>query len=310
MMDFENDTPAVNPGGQVLLRETRSRYRADIWSLVLLSAGIPHSSRVDQGAYQIVVQDENFLAADYEISRFEEENLHWPPPPPYLQNAESSSVHRNPPTALIMGALLVFYSITGAASHSNEWFNVGSANSRAMIYGGEWWRAVTALTLHADSVHLLGNLLIGGLVIHYLCRNFGTGLGWFLVILSGVAGNVMNAFARGSGHISVGFSTAVFGAVGILCGSRFSRSRHGWLKGLLLPLGAGCALLAMLGSSGRRTDLGAHLWGLLSGLVLGVVAEYIPTPPAGWVRKYRQMLFFVITLSVVYFAWQQALQKM
>lgn len=305
-MDFDNNATLADPPRYVLLRGTNSRYRADIWSLVLLSAGIPHSSRVGAGEYQIVVHHDHFPAAEGEISRFEEENLNWPPPPLYQERLERVSAGYNPPTVMIIGALLIFYSITGAASHANEWFKVGAVNSRAMIYGGEWWRALTALTLHADSVHLLGNLFIGGFVIHFLCRNFGTGLGWFLVMLSGAAGNVLNVLARGSGHLSVGFSTAVFGAVGILCGSRISRSRHGWLKGFLLPLGAGCALLAMLGSSGRRTDLGAHLWGLISGLVLGALAEFIPIPLTERMRKYRQALFFVITVSVVYIAWQQA----
>jgi hypothetical protein len=36
-----------------------------------------------------------------------------------------------------------------------------------------------------------------------------------------------------------------------------------------MPIMAGLALLAFLGSSGERTDLGGHLFGLLSGLIFG-----------------------------------------
>ncbi|MBU0482182.1 MAG: rhomboid family intramembrane serine protease [Proteobacteria bacterium] len=301
----ENENTGAS-AGQLLLLETGSRYRSDVWSLVLLSAGIPHLHRMNDDRFQLEVAEKDYPRAKSEIARFEEENLNWPPPPAYLEATGSVAGHRNPPTALIMGALLVFYTITGPSSHGSEWFKIGAVDSRAMIYGGEWWRALTALTLHSDSVHLAGNLLIGGLVIHYLCRNFGTGFGWFLVIMSGAAGNILNVLARGAGHFSVGFSTAVFGAVGILCGSRASRSRYGWLKGFLLPIGAGCALLAMLGSTGRRTDLGAHLWGLVSGLLLGAAAGLVPVSFTGGQRIYRQSLFFIAAVSLLYFAWQQA----
>ena len=38
-----------------------------------------------------------------------------------------------------------------------------------------------------------------------------------------------------------------------------------------VPLMASAALLAMLGSAGERTDLGAHLFGLLCGLLAGYI---------------------------------------
>ena len=45
---------------------------------------------------------------------------------------------------------------------------------------------------------------------------------------------------------------------------------------MLVPLMAGAGLLAMLGSSGVRTDLGAHLFGLLTGLILGLCIGLLP----------------------------------
>jgi hypothetical protein len=73
-----------------------------------------------------------------------------------------------------------------------------------------------------------------------------------------------------SGHLSVGASTAVFGAVGILCALQAvnaARSGKGW-KRMVLVFGAGVALLAFLGTS-ARSDLGAHLFGFFSGAVMG-----------------------------------------
>jgi len=39
--------------------------------------------------------------------------------------------------------------------------SMGQADAVAMVQGAQWWRAVTALTLHADVVHLVSNLVAG-----------------------------------------------------------------------------------------------------------------------------------------------------
>ena len=44
-----------------------------------------------------------------------------------------------------------------------------------------------------------------------------------------------------------------------------------------LPLAAGAGLLAFLGASGPRTDLGAHFFGLLAGAILGALLLFLPS---------------------------------
>jgi membrane associated rhomboid family serine protease len=158
-----------------------------------------------------------------------------------------------------MGVLLLFFGITGDWADQSHWFDEGAVRGGRILEHGEWWRVLTGLTLHADPVHVFSNAVIGGIVIHFLCKILGSGLGWLLVLLAGCLGNSINIIFQGKFHNAVGFSTAVFGAIGILCGIEVKR-RQG-IKGLLLPLGAGLSLLAMLGSEGERTDFGAHLWG-------------------------------------------------
>ena len=99
-------------------------------------------------------------------------------------------------------------------------------------------------------------------------------------------------------------STAVFAAVGILCGCNLRRFT---LRGVLLPLGAGVGLLAMLGSSGDRTDLGAHLWGLLVGLACGIAWSWLKDHR--WVRLFsgRQLYLLACTIGVVIVSWLKAL---
>lgn len=280
---------------------TRSRYQAELWSLVLLSAGIAHVTEHPAPDYVVMVDRSQAERAGLEINSFELENQHWPPPK--NQGAVADPAVR-PPTVLLMGGLMAFYLVTGPFSQGSEWFRVGAVNSRAILEGGEWWRLVTALTLHSDPVHLLGNVCIGGLVIHFLCQMFGTGRGWFMVMLAGMLANLANVIARGPGHISVGFSTAVFAAVGLLCGGQMKLLN---LRSLLLPVGAGVALLAMLGSSGERTDLGAHLWGLVVGLIMGAIWHWLDSHLNLGRRWGKQGYLLVFTLLFVWLAWAKAL---
>jgi len=146
----------------------------------------------------------------------------------------------------------------------------GSSASR--IVNGEYYRAVTALLLHADIAHLAGNVIGIALFGTAICSLFGWGAGCLMILLSGAAGNLINAMMHQAGHVSIGASTAVFGAIGILAGYQFHDKfrRHTKRAGAWLSLGGGLALLGMLGS-GPFTDIMAHFWGFLAGIGLGVL---------------------------------------
>ncbi len=163
---------------------------------------------------------------------------------------------------------------------------------------------MTALTLHADGQHLLGYLLIGGGFIPMLCRALGSGLDWSLLLLSGSFGNLLNAFLQAPLHRSVGASTAVFGAVGLLAAIHLLRERQRWY----LPLAAALALLALLGSEGENTDLGAHLFGLAVGIVLGLptgdLLRRYGHPPA-WLNALLAFLSLALVAGTWWFAIRQ-----
>jgi len=255
---------------------TASRHLARLWALVLLAVGIPNLLEEAEGGYSLKVPVAQAGRAATELALFGAENRGWPPPK--LLGEVRGDGGSRPPTVLLLGGLLVFYALTGPAEFCSEWFRRGAVDSTAILQHGEWWRLFTALTLHADPVHLLGNLLLGGLVIHFLMRLYGIGLGLFLTILGGGLANLANVAGHGPDHLSVGFSTAVFTAVGLLTGSQLDRQRLG---GIILPLGAGVSLLALLGSEGLHTDLGAHLWGLAVGVALGLCRRLLPGQAAG-----------------------------
>jgi rhomboid protease GluP len=160
-----------------------------------------------------------------------------------------------------------------------RWTEAGLADGQAMLGKGEWWRAITALTLHGDLGHFLANLLTGLMFAVFLQAELGGGVTWLLVIASGALGNAVNAWGyRGQPHFSLGASTAVFGALGLLVAAelharwRSPFTRHRW--SLIVPLGAGLGLLAYLGvgDGHDRVDFMAHGWGFLSGLLIGLAA--------------------------------------
>jgi len=206
----------------------------------------------------------------------------------------------------VCAALLVFFFVTGPRDPELSWFARGSADS-ARILQGELWRAVTALTLHADIAHVLANALVGALFLGAVCGSFGGGFGCALVLLAGAGGNLANAYFQGPDHVSVGASTAVFGAVGLLSGLGVARR---WRlekpeRPLWLPIGAGLAILAMLGTAGTRVDLWAHLFGLLAGALLGTPLGFaLRRPPPSAV----QWIFGASALALLLACWALALR--
>jgi membrane associated rhomboid family serine protease len=148
-----------------------------------------------------------------------------------------------------------------------------SGNAQAgRILDGEWWRSVTALTLHANLPHALSNAVALAVFFGAASGQIGVGATSLLVLLAGAGGNLANAFLRGGLHTSVGASTAIFAAVGLL-GSlaifqRYQNAasrRRAWVA-----IAAALALLGMLGTGGGRVDVVAHLLGFVTGSVLGV----------------------------------------
>lgn len=247
-----------------------TRRQARLRVLVLSARMIPHSTdRFEQG-YQLCVPAEHYAEALRQLQLHSTENRGWPPPLP-LPSAPAEALLGTLTTLTLVGLFydLTLQQINFAGHHPVNWNSLGNAHAD-LIMNGEWWRAVTALTLHADGFHLFGNVMVGGIFIFWLAREFGNGLAWTLCLLVGTTGNLLNAWLQHPAHRSVGASTAVFGVLGIVATYNFLRYRHHLGSRQLLPFAAGCALLAMLGVGEETTDIGAHLFGFGSGLVLGV----------------------------------------
>jgi membrane associated rhomboid family serine protease len=252
-----------------------TRQQVQTWALVLDSRSIPCSMESDGTSWQLLVPEHHRESALRELQLYEEANHNWPPPVPVARQLVENTL----PTVSILILLATFHNLTlmglSLPGHGIlDLQDLGAAHA-ANIKSGQWWLCITALTLHAGPVHLISNLTIGGTFILLLCRELGSGLAWSLLLTSGTLGNLINAWVQSPDHRSVGASTAVFGAVGILASISLVRDRHHLRRRWFIPVAAGLALLAILGTEGKNTDLGAHLFGFVTGTTFGTAAEFL-----------------------------------
>jgi membrane associated rhomboid family serine protease len=251
----------------VVIRRTRQRRGAEDLALVLVALDIPHAVERRDDAWCLVVPWAETGRAEETLAAFERESVSRPPAP--LAPFTMLGAH----VALVLGALFV---VTGPRGGGSAWFQVGTAKARAIL-DGEPWRAVTALTLHADFTHVVGNATIGIVLFGLLGGALGGGVALLFAALAGTGGNLLNAWLRGIPHDAVGASTALFGVVGILSGLAYRRRVALALHRPWLAIAAGLALLAMLGA-GEDTDVLAHCFGFLAGIPLGLVARRADAP--------------------------------
>lgn len=287
----------------VALQLAARRELADEWALVLISQGMSPRVRRSSEGWVVAVPLEEAAAAAATLAAYLHEN---PEPQDRAvvsghetsHEADRQGLH----TALVVSvALLAFFMLTGPRNPEIAWFARGSADAERML-AGELWRAVTALTLHADLAHVLSNSIMGALLLTALCRSLGSGLGLLLMLAAGALGNELNALLQTPNHVSVGASTAVFGALGVLGALAVARRRETGQTGrrAWVPVAAGLGILAMLGTGGARVDLWAHLLGFGCGAAIGLLYTAVPRPVPGPAAQ-RQLM--ALSLAIVAGCW-------
>ncbi|MFW6093552.1 MAG: rhomboid family intramembrane serine protease [Pseudomonadota bacterium] len=251
------------------LRHARSCATLAESALVLEALGIRHRIEFDGREWGLWVAVEDAPAAGAELDTYERENASPRAAPPRAEVVDSGWLG-------ILGYLLVIWalpSLEASAALGWDWREIGVMDA-ALVREGEWWRTVTALTLHGGLDHLVANSLFGAVFGLFVGRYLGSGVGWLLVLLGGAVGNGANALIRGEVFRSVGASTATFAALALVGAFVW---RRGYLRGWgwrrrFAPVFAGIALLVYTGFGGGNTDVVAHITGFASGLVLGVAA--------------------------------------
>jgi rhomboid protease GluP len=281
-----------------ILYENLTKPQADLCSLILSSSGILFRLSKDKNGFTVWVSDALYHRAQQSMqSYFTENRVSVSFPDKGGAKISKGSII----SAILAGLiLLAFYAHTSGTDLEQQIVDRYGSSARAILHG-DYYRAVTSLMLHADMIHLVGNMV--GMVVFgtAVCAVCGWGVGWLMILASGIFGNLINAYMYESGHLSIGASTAVFGAIGILSGYQLIRSQRFHQRRLAAwaPLACGLALLGLLGS-GPHSDLSAHFFGFIAGIGMGLAYAMAVRSPF---KIYYQVISIILVIFIISMAW-------
>jgi membrane associated rhomboid family serine protease len=282
------------------IRYARDRSPLAEASFVLSAIGVDHYIAREPDGWALLVPAASAQLADSELEKYLSENRRTPP-----QRREVVVVDRG--WVGVIGYLLVIWMLPTLESlaFGLPWRD-GGVMQASLVLAGQWWRTITALTLHADLGHLVANSLFGGVFGLLVGRHFGSGLGWLLIVLCGAAGNALDAAWQTEDFRSIGASTATFAAIGLVGSFVWRRGYYrttGWRRSFA-PIFAALALLAYTGFGGENTDIVAHVMGLATGLCCGLAVASFDIRRIGLIGQYCAG---TAAFALVAFAWRLAL---
>lgn len=283
-----------------ILFENLTQDQVDTYGLVLDAYDLPYSTIRSGIGWKILVDETNHDRALILIEQYIEENKH-----NSLSDAQEAETYQRTYSGIWVSLILMACSIAVNMSGNVDKIFREYGASAYYILNGEIYRTVTALMLHSSYLHLAGNMVGIAVFGTAVCNITGAGVGWLMILLTGILGNLANAALFRYGHISIGASTSVFGAIGILAAYQLSRKIRiaGQRMKAWLPLAGGLALLGLLGSS-KQSDLTAHLFGFIAGILLGLIYDmYL----CGLIKKRHQIYCMALTIGTVALSWFRAL---
>ncbi len=267
-------------------------------ALVLLARGIAHRRQIGVTGLELWVPAAFAPVAAAELAQYRRENTRRVGERP-LRSIGSGW----PGVAVYLIVLLCVFVATRESLFGLDWLGAGRLQASA-VSAGQWWRTVTALTLHIEFEHLGGNVVFGAFFGWFVGRYLGVGVGWLTVLVAGSCANALGAWLQGPEHRSLGASTAVFAALAMLAAYTWRRGfwRDTPWRARIAPIVAGVGLLAFTGTAGENTDLGAHLFGFCAGLGAGfALARWVV--PARLASRRVQTACGAAALLVVVGAW-------
>jgi len=274
------------------------------WMAVISSLGGDYFTEYTEGSWIIFVPVEQYSFFDRQIAEYESERAI------FEKNQESCSCHTKVEhdtsySALHVSLILFFiHLISGPSGMNGPLINVGLLSIRE-VFNGEWWRPITALTLHGDIGHLLSNCMFLIVFIPHICYRLGATITWMLILASGIAGNITTCFFYDSPHRSLGASTSVFAALGILAGlAVIVKLRERQTKLAYKAFIAGVAMLAITGLN-PDTDILAHIFGFFYGFIFAAVGYLLSDRISIKIKA----SIWMITCGLPVYAWYYAISK-
>lgn len=190
---------------------------------------------------------------------------------------------RAPVTAALLAIItivFVFEWLDGALWNDQILVDMG-AIVPGMLERHEYWRIVAAMFLHGNLLHWAANcwaLYQLGMLYELM---FGSLRFLTFYFITGACASIASSLWMTQGA-SVGASGAILGILGAFIFSirRSPQWRHEpWTRSLIGQLVFWAVLNIILGFSVAFIDNAAHIAGLVSGLLLGLIPHRVPPPP-------------------------------
>lgn len=194
-----------------------------------------------------------------------------------MKEYENREMLETAPVNLILIAISAIVFAAGAMNipgiPSRDWIYMrGALYAPLLLKGQGFYRILTAVFIHADTMHLFNNLIVQFAGGNLLEKKIGHVRYALVFLLSGIAGNLVSVaadFVTGSFGFSVGASGAVFGVLGAMIFLIVrQRDRSGRYRSLLLRTGLMTAYLLLSGWRNPSINQAAHAGGLAAGFVL------------------------------------------
>jgi membrane associated rhomboid family serine protease len=287
----------------VVVYRSARRAACDERAFVLTAVLIANEVVEVGGEFALLVGQREAAHAAHHLHQYEEERRRPRPKSPPLK------LYPHAWRGTVVYALLLIAISLVAAQHwfTSDLFAVGAAD-RSALHGGQWWRAWTALTLHWDLEHLLGNLVAGAVFGYFAAQQLGNSRAWLLITLGAGVANLIESTLVSDGFVSAGASTAVFAAVGLVAAHAWRQRRAfvlpGWRR--IAPLIGGVMLLAWLGTEGEHTDVLSHGLGFACGAVLGALGE--TRLASAWLERLSQRWAAGVAVAMIALCWVLALR--
>jgi rhomboid protease GluP len=238
----------------------RSRRAAMDWSLVLASQGIEHTIDSVEDAWALLVSDVDAERANAAIQAYEQENT-----TVWRQEVKWTGLlfdWRSVFWWMFVGALFFLCEARPAVR------DLGAFDS-ARFLQGEWWRAITAVSLHANGAHLALNAATGLVLLGMAMGFYGAGRGLLLSLLCGAGANACEAFLSSGSYVGLGASGMVMASLGLLAAQSVFESHTSAREWAGRGVIAAALLFALLGLD-MNSDVLAHFLGFVNGIVAGI----------------------------------------
>ena len=254
-------------------------------SLVLASQNIEHWTYSFEHSWMLLIDKSLVKKSQKLLKLYTQENKK------VKQLVPNLELSLSPLIILIVPILFYFWSM---ADIFDPWaIRQAGKSIAANILDGEWWRCITALTLHANAKHFLSNIISGYFILNLLFLRRNPIKASAVVLLAAISANFFVAFTIKESFSSLGFSTYVFASLGALAlveaieATKNDLDVSMWRK--LQPLYSAFLIAVMLGV-GENSDILAHFYGF----ILGVICSLI------FLRKHSSNVFIKIKTFILF----------